>query len=474
MERKLLHDLSANALQVIINQLFGLAIFYVLSVSFSKNDFGEINWSLAILLTAFSILSLGIDQLVVKKIAEGINPSMMLSIYFVHVLLSGCLFYCLLLIIHFSFPSFHHQLLLFLGFGKLMIFFSSPFKQLANGLEKFRPLLYMAVCSNIIRGFLLILFFIFGTLSMSKMIIVFVTGDICELILSLAITKKILKIPLAINIKKINYFNLIKEALPQAGVVVFTSAIARFDWIFLGIFASNIALAEYSFAFKVFEIASLPLLVIAPILIPRFSRIFNAASTDHSFIKENELLVLLRIEMIISSFLALIFNILWTPVMDFITHNKYGFVNRNTIFILSFCMPLQYANNLLWTISFARGKFKTIFNIFLITFLINISFDVILIPILGGKGAAIAYLIAVLAQMILFFGKTKIVQFKRAAWSILLCPAASLVSGLLAMQLSDLPLPVLLISISFFFFILIISRQIIYRDWLIIKRISGF
>jgi len=473
MKKKLLHDLSANTLQVIINQLSGLAIFYVLSVSFSKNDFGEINWSLAILLTAFSILSLGIDQLIVKKVAEGIDASMMLSIYFVHVLLSGCLFYSLLLIVHFLFPAFHHQLLLFLGFGKMMIFFSSPFKQLANGLEKFRQLLYMSVCSNIIRATLLILFFIFGTLSMLNMIIIFITGDVCELILSLTLTKKILKIPFGIKIKKISYFNLVKEALPQAGVVVFTSAIARFDWIFLGIFASNVALAEYSFAFKVFEIASLPLLVIAPILIPRFSKMFKTSSKDDSLVKENEMMVLLRIEMIISSFLALMFNILWTPVMDFITHNKYGFVNRNTVFILSFCMPLLYVNNLLWTITFAGGKFKTIFNIFLITFLINISFDVILIPFLGGEGAAIAYLIAVLAQTILFFNKTSIVQLKNAAYSILLCPLASLVSGLLAMQLSDLTLPVLLISILSFFFILIITRQIIYKDWLIIKRVSG-
>ena len=74
MKGKLLKDLSANTLQMIINQVCGLVIFYVLSVFFSKDDFGEINWSLAILLTAFSILSLGIDQLVVKKIAEGISP----------------------------------------------------------------------------------------------------------------------------------------------------------------------------------------------------------------------------------------------------------------------------------------------------------------------------------------------------------------------------------------------------------------
>jgi hypothetical protein len=44
MKKKLLHDISANTLQVIINQLCGLVIFYILSAQLTKNDFGEINW----------------------------------------------------------------------------------------------------------------------------------------------------------------------------------------------------------------------------------------------------------------------------------------------------------------------------------------------------------------------------------------------------------------------------------------------
>ena len=195
MKKKFIHDISANTLQVIINQLSGVAIFYVLSVFFSKNDFGEINWSLAVLLTAFSILSFGIDQVVVKKIASGENPQFILSIYFIHVLLAGSFFYIALLIVQFFFPGFQPtHLLLFLGIGKLMIFFATPFKQLANGLEKFRLLLYMSVCSNIIRSILLIFFSFFSHPDLTTVIIIFITGDFAELLLSFFITKKILKI----------------------------------------------------------------------------------------------------------------------------------------------------------------------------------------------------------------------------------------------------------------------------------------
>jgi len=474
MKGKLLKDLSANTLQMIINQVCGLVIFYVLSVFFSKSDFGEINWSLAILLTAFSILSLGIDQVVVKKIAEGTSPQIMLSVYFLHVLLTGVLFYLALLLVHFVFPGFHHQLLLFLGVGKLMIFLASPFKQLTNGLEKFRLLLYMSVCSNIVRSSLLIVFAFWGSLSLSIVVIIFITGDIAEFILSFALTKKILKIPLTVNVSKTKYFNLVKESLPQAGVVIFTSAIARFDWIFLGILASNVALAEYSFAFKVFEVASLPLLVIAPILIPRFTRIFHPSSPPDLAAKQSALVILFRFEMIISSLVALTLNILWVPLIDYITHNKYGAVNRNTIFILSACMPFIYANNFLWTVNFAKGRLKMIFYIFLSTFLVNVIFDIILIPGFGGQGAAIAYLLAVATQFLLFRIKTNIDSFTKNDYAILICPLAALVSGILVNQFITDTTAALFVSIVFFFFLLIISRQILLHDWSHVKRITEF
>ena len=470
MKRKLLHDLSANTLQVIINQVSGLAIFYMLSVYFSKNDFGEINWTLAVLLTAFSILSFGVDQVMVKKIAEGIEPWKILSLYFIHVIISGGLFYLLLLIAHFVFPGFRHDLLIFLGFGKLMIFFASPFKQLVNGLEEFRLLLYMSVCSNVIRSILLIVFG-FGThLSLSLVIIIFITGDIIEFIISFAITKRIVKIPLRLNFNRIGYFNLIKESLPQAGVVIFTSAISRFDWILLGILASNISLAEYSFAFKVFEVVSLPLLVIAPILIPRFTRIFNTSLSKLGEKKE-ALITLFRFEMIISSLVALVLNILWIPAIDFITHNKYGAVNSKTIFILSVCMPFIYANNFLWTINFAKGRLKMIFYIFFVTFLINLVFDIILIPSFGGKGAAVAYILAILVQFILFRVKTGTINFAKNDYAILICPLAALISGISALQIFTNTLIILPISILVFFILLIFSRQIVANDWHVIKRL---
>src|SRR6185312_10150737 len=187
MKRKFIQDISANSFQVIINQICGLAIFYVLSVYFSKNDFGEINWSLAILLTVFSILSLGIDQLVVKKIAAKESPGVILSVYQFHVIITGSVFYAFMVTAYFIFPSLSqkHDLLLFFGIGKLMIFFASPFKQLANGLEKFKALFFMSVCSNVVKGIALSTLAFFAPLNLHLVILIFIFSDLAEWLISI-------------------------------------------------------------------------------------------------------------------------------------------------------------------------------------------------------------------------------------------------------------------------------------------------
>src|SRR5207253_7247195 len=116
-----IQNISANALQMIISQGLALIIFYVLSKQLDKTTFGNFNWSLAVLLTSFGVLSCGMDQLVVKKIAAGENASSLLSLYLLHVLLAGSFFYSFLLFSYFLFPSFYagQHLLLFLSIGKL-------------------------------------------------------------------------------------------------------------------------------------------------------------------------------------------------------------------------------------------------------------------------------------------------------------------------------------------------------------------
>lgn len=474
MKRKFLHDISSNTLQAIVVQSCGLVIFYLLSTRLSKSDFGEINWALAVLLTVFGILAFGIDQIAVRRIASGSDPVKLLSTYAAHVLIAGCGFYIILWLSSIIFPGFfnQHQVLLLLGIGKLMLFFSTPFKQLASGLEKFKSLLVMAVTSNLLRAMALVMFAGISQLNVQVIVIIFIAGDFAELLICFFIMQRILHVPLKLKWNTNEYAGLVKEALPQFGVAIFSSALSRLDWIFLGILATNVILAEYSFAYKVFEVATLPMLVIAPVLIPRFTKLFHDKAGKIPQSKRADLFVLLRLEIIVASLVALILNILWGTAIDLLTDYKYGSVNQTTILLLSASMPFLYFNNFLWTINFAKGRLKMIFYIFLISFLINLTGDILLIPFFKAEGAALAYLAAIIIQSVVYLKKTNLENLQKNSLPLLLPPLAAIVSGILITKLFSELWLIIFLAPAFYILLLYLTRQIKPADWGAFKRVT--
>ena len=344
------------------------------------------------------------------------------------------------------------------------IYFSTAFKQLATGLERFKSLFYMSVCSNILRSIALAIFASLHLLNIKIIIIIFIAGDLAELLFCLLITKYQLKFPVKYQWNKKNYIDLVKESLPQLGTSIFSTAIARMDWILLGLLSSNIILANYSFAYKVFEAASLPLVIIAPVLITRVSKIFHNGSGITN-IQKNKLLILLRFEIIIACLIALILNVLWVPAIDFITDNKYGAVNKYIILILSACLPVLYFNNFLWTISFALGNLKKIFYISLICFIINLIATVVLIPFINGEGAAAAYLFTLFIQAILFFRYSGFHEFGKSIFSFLLPLVYAIAGGILAHWWFSNTWLILVTAVIIYFACLFLTKQIRRNDW---------
>ncbi|HTS43348.1 MAG TPA: oligosaccharide flippase family protein [Puia sp.] len=476
MKKKFLLDISASTLQVLLNQLSGIIVFYITSKYLDKKDFGELNWSLAVLVTSFNVLGCGIDQITIKKVASEPNHSSLLSIYMGHVLFTGFLFYVILFICRLLFPHFfdNHNLLFLLTLSQLLTFISLPFKQLATGREQFRLLLFMSTCSNILKALGLLVGAILGYLTPLFVILVFTIGSGVELLLCIFLSKPFLKQSSIYNWNRTKYYNLIKESLPQLGSVIFNSAVARFDWIFLGLMATSVAMAEYSFAYKVFELATLPLIILSPLLLPRFTRFFQISGGNNLY-KNEELIVLLRIEMIVSSFIFLMLNIMWSPVIDAITNNKYGASNIYNILLLSICMPFLYLNNFLWTINFARGKLSLIFGIITVTFLINVIGDIVLIPFLQGLGAAIAYLLAIVVQAIIYTRSTSThSEILQKAWqSLCICIASAVICEFIVKWMfHDLWLQIVA-SIGFYSILLLVCRQIRSNDLSIFKKTVG-
>ncbi len=461
IQNRFLRNVSYNSFQLIINQLFGLAIFYGLSKGLDKNIFGQINWSLAVLLTLFGLLTFGIDQVMVKKIAAGYNRQTVFAAYLFHVIFSGGIFYCILILFYLIFPKniSAQTLLLFIGLGKLCIFLSTPFKQLAAGLEKFRELFLMSIISNIIRGLAVIILLLSHNITVAAVLVIFISGDLSELIISILIGRPLLQSSFKFRWNKRRQILLLRESLPQTGVILFTAIMGRFDWILIGIIISSSKLAEYSFAYKIFEVSTLPLLVIAPIMIPLFTRLYKSSENiDNIFF-------FLEWQIIIAAFVALVLNVCWVPVIDFISDGKYGRVNAETIFLLSLSMPLLYITNYLWTINFAKGNFKHIFFVMAASFAVNILACSILIPILKNEGAAIAFLITSLTQFILYMQKKPMAFPKNKGYLLLLWPFAAVFSAIITYSYSIQPLSRIFIAVCVYIVIVFVSKQVRPNNW---------
>jgi O-antigen/teichoic acid export membrane protein len=461
IRNRFFRNVSYNTFQLITNQVFGLIIFYGLSRGLDKNLFGELNWVLAVLLTIFGLLTLGIDQVVVKKIAAGYNRQSIFAIYLFHVIVSGGVFYFILLAGYFFVPStqFHREFLLFIGMGKLLLYISTPFKQLALGLEKFREFFFMSIVSNITRGLSITILLVFHKMTVFNILIVFVAGDLAELAFSAFIGRPLLKGFFGMRWSKRRQIIIMKESLPQAGVVLFTSIMARFDWIIVGLLISATKLAEYSFAYKIFEVSSLPLLIVAPIMIPLFTRM------NVQLKNINDIFFFLEWQIIIASFVALMLNICWIPVVDYISDGKYGSVNSNTIFLLTLSMPLIYFANFMWTIQFAKGNMKTIFVIVAFSFLVNLLGCLILIPIYKNEGAATAYFITILTQVILYLRKRTLILPNIKIFLLLFWPITSLLVGYLAFFCFKQTAVRVFMAAIFFLLVVLISKQASFKNW---------
>ena len=470
--KRFIQNVSASTIQMATNQVTGLIIFYVLSKEMDKASFGNFNWALAALLICFGILQCGIDQLIVKKIASGESSFPVVPLYISHVCVTGILFLSVMLI---SYLLFSHNTILYvllvLTVGRLFAFFSSPFKLLCAGLEKFRLLLFMSVGAGISRTFLLLVLYYLDRLSSLKNILaVFITGDFIELVITIFISRKYLKASLQPYFNLVAYKRLFKEALPPLGTAVLAVVIARLDWILIGIFQPAERLAEYSFAYKIYELSAFPLLIIAPLLIPRFSKIFRDKQVDAATV--NNLKALLSFELMIASLTSIILVILWVPVIDFITEGKYGYVNRQTIFILSLCTSFVYFNNFFWTIYFSCSRLKEIFWIFTAAFAVNLIGDIILIPLFHNEGAAAACLLSLMTQSILFLKTSKISGLNKLPGSLLVYPVWALVSGIVSVSLFTSVVVILASAVCIYLTGVLFSVDMMIPHYHVFKRVK--
>lgn len=402
-KKQLVKDISANTLQTVITQVFALLIFYVTSKYLAKDDFGEFNWSMAIGSTIIALASLGLDVVFVKRVASEQDVVTVSGIHFFHTLLVGVVLCTAVLAITMIWPGFRntHPLFLLVFINLSLINIANSFRLCLVGLESYRNLAIIAFITSVFKfsGILLLYFLEYFTIH--TVILTFIISTCIELALGYifvnsAISKRITPV---LKIKEYKYF--IMESLPQLGVVFFDSALARMDWILLGIISTASITADYSFAYRMYESSKLPLLVIAPILLTRFSKLFVQPDKIDQKSKD-DIAVFFRVELFVVMIIPIILVCSWTPLIDFFTNNKYGAVNELNYMLLAGCVPLHCISNYMWSMGFAQGQLKAIMYITISVAALNFGLNCLLIPSQGSFGASLAFLISTLVQTVLY------------------------------------------------------------------------
>ncbi len=418
---KLLKDLSANTIQTGITQLAGLVIFYIMSRYIPKADFGEYSWATAVGSTIIAIGSLGLDFVLIKRIAAGQDARMMAGIHFLHTLLVGFIIVVTLSIMQMLWPNMlaFHPLLFLVVIQLILSNIANSIKFSLTGLEQFRALAIISSLVNLIKLLLVVFLLLFTALSVKNIVLGFICASFIEFLISLYFINKRLDRNLSPILSKSTYLDFVLESLPQLGVVLFDSALARVDWILLGIFSTVTITAEYSFAYKFFELSKLPLLILAPVLLTRFTKL-SGSTAAIPLEKMESIQQFFNIEMFISFLIPIFMVCSWSDLIDLITEGKYGAVNQITYTILAICVPLHFITNYLWTSGFVQGKLKEIMYITITSSIINVVLNLILIPFYGSIGSAISFLASCILQLALYLiiipQKTITVKFDKTIY----------------------------------------------------------
>ena len=415
-----------------------MLFFYIISVKLPKAEFGLISWASATTMTLTVVLSLGLELVVTRRVAAS-RSSWAAWAFMVHAIVSTLLLGIILFAWRYvASPGMEDHLYWLPMFFAVqgLAFLSTPLKAALNARENFAPYAIIAFLSNCMKVALALYWTAWSTWNV--WIALYILG-FCSLfeVAALAIYT-IAKHPLTMQLRKRAYVLLVREAIPQFLTVLFDTSLARFSWILLGLLiADAVAVADYSFVYRAYEMAKMPVLAIGMLLLPRLSRI-AARGSDQMARLSQTLGLVFEAEMIVAFALVVMGNIVWSPWVDALTNNRYGAVNEVSFLILSLCIPSQFAINLMWASLFAEKYYAQLSRITILTGVINLTASLILIPMLRGVGAALAFLIATLIQTGMYFH-----QMSRAGISLSVRPMFSclLLAGASIAAVRFLPWP---------------------------------
>lgn len=381
-------------------QVLGLVFFYLISFYATKEDFGIINWSMAVCALLTTLLSFGMEQVVFRRIASAGRSSDWAAMAFLfHSALGTVLVLAALVLIARFSEAENLQYLPWFFAAQGLTYLGLPFRQFLNAKQHFTPYGIIAVLSNLVKMGLAFWVIYSALVTVTAVYYILILCAAGELIALWAYVFHHWKPRWKFKFKA--YKKLIKESLPQYLSVLFDSGLSRIDWVLLGIIGTQVMTAEYAFAYRAFEVAKMPILILAPILLAHFSRLLVGGQTL-SGDKREQIKDLFHLEIFLATAIALFANLIWVEAGALVFHDKYGRTNQYEFMILSAILPVQFAINLLWTLAFTGKMYLRIAHLTMGAALLNLLLNIALIPVWGAKGAALAIAFTACLQLLAY------------------------------------------------------------------------
>lgn len=401
-KRSLLGNFFSSGLQAIAVQLLGVAFFYIISLYLSKNDFGVISWANAVSAFVATLLCFGLDQGVTRRIALSHTSDWAAAAFLLHALATSALALGVIIIIRIlgGDASQGLQILPWVFGAQAFTYTASSLKQYLNAKEQFTPYGAIAFFSNVAKIVLAVLLVRGGSFGQQEVVYILVVCAAFELVglLIYVFTRTSFRISFRFSA----YTKLVRESAPLYFAMLFDSSLSRMDWILLGLISTSVVTADYSFAYRAYEIARLPLTIIGPVILPKFVRMLSR-EPQIPLGKQRQITQFLSVEVCLAVMAVIALNIVWEPWVGAITQGKYGPSNNVEFMLLSLCLPFHFFINLLWTITYAAKHYRHITIVTVITAVSNLVLNLCLIPAYGGLGAAMAYVLATVIQAVAYY-----------------------------------------------------------------------
>ncbi|HEY6899048.1 MAG TPA: oligosaccharide flippase family protein, partial [Puia sp.] len=284
----------------------------------------------------------------------------------------------------------------------------------------------------IIRCAGLLAFVWFSVLTLESVVILFTVSALAEWVVGVVVVFGRLGVSMDRRQQWSGWAALVRDSLPQLGLVFLNAGMARIDWVLMGLFGEASKVAEYSFAYRAYEFSPFPLLVLAPFLLNSFAR---RTSPDGLFTPPVWLKDYKRAALVLGTLLPLLGVLAWAPVIDWLTMNKYGRAAALPFLLLSCSIPFQYQINVHWSIEFAKNRLGHIFRITAITALVLLVGDLVCIPFYGGVGAAAVWLVSMMVQYFLYERKLDLRLFLAIGVAVLAGGIAMFATASVALRL---------------------------------------